>query len=120
MKQHARKERSITPENPDIELTAEVRARELRFDEVPDTEVHPPAQTERENLPEQVRPEHEGVTFRDIRVRLRIANELTVSEPNEWEELREGDTERFEHRRDSSKPSQEAGQKAEETAKERE
>ena len=120
MKQHARKERSITPENPDIELTAEVRARELRFDEVPDTEVHPPAQTERENLPEQVRPEHEGVTFRDIRVRLRIANELTVGEPNQWEELREGDTERFVYRRDSSKPSHEAGQKAEETAKERE
>ena len=118
MKQHRRKERSITPESPDIELTADVKARELRFDEVPETEVHPPAQTERENLPEQVRPEHEGVTFRDIRVRLRIANELTVSEPDQWEKLREGDTDKRVHKHDSSMPSQEAGQKAEETAEE--
>jgi hypothetical protein len=83
VKQHARKERSTTPENPDIEFTAEVRARELRFDEVPETEVHPPAQTERENLPEKVRPEDAGTTFRNISVQLRISNELTVSEPNQ-------------------------------------
>jgi hypothetical protein len=48
-----------------------VKARELRFDEVPDTEVRPPAQTERENLPEEVEP---GVTYRNPRVRLRIAS----------------------------------------------
>ena len=119
MKQHAREERSTTPESPDIEITADVKARELRFDKVPETEVNPPAQTERENLPEQVRPEHEGLTFRDIRVRLRIANVLTVNEPDQGEELREGDTERLGHRRDSGKPGREAGQKAEETAKER-
>ena len=59
------------PENPDIELTADVKARELRFEEVPETEVHPPAQTERENLPEEVEP---GVTYRNPRVRLRIAS----------------------------------------------
>ncbi len=114
-----KKERSVAPDRPDIEIAANVKARELRFEEVPETEVNPPAQTERENLPEQVRPEHEGVTFRDIRVRLRIANELTVGEPNQWEELRQGENERFVHGRDSSKPSQEAGQKAEVTAKER-
>lgn len=119
MKQHARRERSITPENPDIEFTAEVRARELRFDEVPDTEVHPPAQTERENLPEKVRPADAGTTFRNVSVQLRIASELTVSEPNQWEELREGEIERFVRRHDSGKPGQESGQKAEETAKER-
>jgi hypothetical protein len=50
-----------------------VKARELRFEEVPETEVHPPAQTERENLPEKVEP---GVTYRNPRVRLRIANTL--------------------------------------------
>ena len=77
------RERSVVPDGPDIELTAGVRARELRFDEVPETEVHPPAQTERENLPEEVRPEHAGVTFRNISVRMRIANELTVTEPEE-------------------------------------
>jgi hypothetical protein len=89
VKQHARKkEQSITPENPDVEFTAEVKARELRFEEVPDTEVHPPAQTERENLPERVRPADAGTTFRNISVRLRIADELTVSEPDQREEPR--------------------------------
>ena len=73
------KRRPDRPENPDIEFTAAVKARELRFDEVPDTEVHPPAQTERENLPEKVRPADAGTTFNDISVRVRIANELTVS-----------------------------------------
>ena len=85
-------ERSPASEKPDIEFTADVKARELRFEEVPETEVNPPARTERENLPEQVRPEHEGTTFRDIRVRLRIASELTVNEPEGgWEEAREGE-----------------------------
>jgi hypothetical protein len=70
-------------ERPDIELTADVKARELRFEEVPETEVNPPAQTERENLPEKVGLEHAGVTFRNVGVRLRIANELTDSELDE-------------------------------------
>jgi len=61
------------PVNPDIELTADVRARELRFEEVPETDVHPPAQTDRENLPRKVQP---GVTYRNPRVRLRIASAL--------------------------------------------
>jgi hypothetical protein len=78
-----KRERSVGHGGPDIELTADVKARELRFDEVPQTEVHPPAQTERKNLPEEVRPEHAGVTFRNISVRMRIANELTVTEPDE-------------------------------------
>ena len=66
------------PVNPDIELTADVKARELRFEEVPETEVHPPAQTERENLPEEVEP---GVTYRNPRVRLRIASALAEGDP---------------------------------------
>ena len=70
-------------ESPSIDFTANVRARELRFDEVPDTEVHPPAQTERENLPEKVQPVHAGITFRDVSVEVRIANELTDSEPDQ-------------------------------------
>jgi hypothetical protein len=71
-------ERSVAPENPDIEFTADVKARELRFDEVPDTEVHPPSQTERENLPEEVQPD---VTYRNASVRLRIANEISIESP---------------------------------------
>jgi hypothetical protein len=83
-------ERSIVPQRPDIEFTADVKARELRFEEVPETEVNPPAQTERENLPEEVGPEHVGVTFRNVGVRLRIANELTVTELDERGGAKEG------------------------------
>jgi hypothetical protein len=63
--------------NPDIELTADVKARELRFEEVPETEVRPPAQTDRENLPEEVEPD---VTYRNPRIRLRIASALVDAE----------------------------------------
>ncbi len=73
-----KEERSVAPENPDIEFTADVKARELRFDDVPDTEVHPPPQTERENLPEEVQP---GITYRNASVRLRIANEIATESP---------------------------------------
>ena len=106
MKAAKKEERSVAPETPDIEITAQVKARELRFDEVPETEVHPPAQTERKNLPEKVRPEHEGITFRDISVRLRIANELTVSEPVVREELEEVEAEEPHEQRESPRPTQ--------------
>ena len=75
------KRRPDRPENPDIEFTADVKASELRFEEVPETEVrfpgHPEREsasgTDRENLPEEVEP---GVTYRNPRVRLRIATAL--------------------------------------------
>ena len=113
------KKRLDKPENPDIEFTADVKARELRFVEVPDTEVHPPAQTERENLPEKVQPVHAGITFRDVSVEVRIANELTVSESDLWEESREEDNESFVRDHDSGQPSHAAGQKKPEAGKER-
>jgi hypothetical protein len=78
----AREEQSNAHENPAIEFTANVKAMELRFDEVPDTEVQPPAQTKRENLRDEVRPEDAGITFRNVGVRLRIASDLTVKEPD--------------------------------------
>ncbi len=112
------KKRLDKPENPDIEFTADVKARELRFDEVPDTEVHPTAQTERENLPEKVQPVHAGITFRDVSVEVRIANELTVSEPDQWEESREEENESFMRNRDSGEPSHATGQKKPESRKE--
>ena len=73
------------PHKPDIELTANVKARELRFEEVPETEVRFPgrperesaSETDRENLPEEVEP---GVIYRDPRVRLRIATALAAAE----------------------------------------
>ncbi len=75
-------------EKPDIELTADVNARELRFEEAPKTEVrfpgHPEREsvsgTERENLPDEVEP---GVTYRNPEVRLRIATALTGPELEE-------------------------------------
>ncbi len=64
----------MSEKRPDVEMSASVKARELRFDAVPDTRVwvdgEPDITTssgmERENLPEEVEP---GVTYRDVRVR---------------------------------------------------
>jgi hypothetical protein len=65
------------PREPDVEISASVKAERLRFEETPkDGEVGFPGQTEgdaaseveRENLPEEVEP---GVTYRDVRVRWR-------------------------------------------------
>ena len=71
--------------NPDIDFSASVKARELRFEEEPQTEVrfwgHPERNSvsvnERKNLPEKVR---EGVTYHDVSVRSRIASELVTTE----------------------------------------
>jgi pyruvate/2-oxoglutarate dehydrogenase complex dihydrolipoamide acyltransferase (E2) component len=71
--------------NPDIEFSANVKARELRFEEEPQTEVrfwgHPERKSvsanERKNLPEKVQ---QGVTYRDVRVQSRIASELVATE----------------------------------------
>jgi hypothetical protein len=65
-------------ELPDVEISASVRARELRFVTVPETKVsfdgepgvRSSARSERENLPDEVEP---GVTYRDVRVRWRAA-----------------------------------------------
>jgi len=70
---------------PDVELTAEVKSRWLRFEKVPETEIRFPGYsedesvsgTERENLPGEVR---KGVTYRNSRIRLRSAGQLG-SEP---------------------------------------
>jgi hypothetical protein len=68
-------------EIPDISLTANVKARELRFDEVPKAEVRfwgdpkrvSVSGTERKNLPESVQ---RGVRYRNVKVQLRAATEL--------------------------------------------
>ena len=71
--------------NPDIDFSFSVKARELRFEEEPQTEVrfwgHPEHNSEslneRKNLPEKVQ---QGVTYRDVRVRSHIASELVTTE----------------------------------------
>ena len=72
-----------------------MKARELRFEEVPETEVrfpgHPEREsasgTDRENLPEEVEPR---VTYRNAGVRLRIATALATAEPDLQEESNDG------------------------------
>jgi hypothetical protein len=80
------KEGTGQPRSPDIALDADVRTRELYFEEAPEPEVRFRGNTrrnsvwgsERENLPDQVQ---EGVAYRDARVRLRIATEIVNSDP---------------------------------------
>jgi len=100
------KRRPDKPENPDIEFTADVKAKELRFEEVPETEVrftgHPEREsasgTDRENLPDEVEPD---VTYRDPKVRLRIASALARDDPElrRWFEREQEDVEDNEKRR---------------------
>ena len=56
-------------DQPDIEIGAVVKAKRLRFNKKPETEVRVEGEggsgSERENLPESVEP---GVTYRDVRV----------------------------------------------------
>ena len=79
-----KKEGTGDPQNPDVAFDAEVRMRELQFEEVPDPEVRFRGNTmrnsvwrsSRENLPDSVR---EGVVYRNSGVRLQIASEIVAS-----------------------------------------
>ena len=81
-------------EIPDIEFTADVKGRELRFDEVPETEVQfwgrperaSVSGTERKNLPEEVR---RAVTYRNFSVQLRLATDLIDTQADQWEKAEE-------------------------------
>jgi hypothetical protein len=81
-----KKEGTGKPQNPDIALDADVRMRELHFEEVPEPEVFFRGNTmrnsvwesRRESLPDEVQ---EGVFYRNARVRLRIATEIVSSDP---------------------------------------
>ena len=78
-------EHKETLKRQDVELTAEVKSRELRFEKVPETEIRFPgypegrwvSETERGNLPREV---EEDVTYRDSRIRLRSAGSLIGDE----------------------------------------
>jgi len=79
------KEHPETLKRQDVELTAEVKSRWLRFEKVPETGIRFPGYpedqsvsgTERENLPREV---EEDVTYRDSRIRLRSAGRLVGGE----------------------------------------
>ncbi len=80
-----KKEGTGKPQNPEIALNANVRMRELRFEEAPDPEVRFWGSTRRnsvwgsrrENLPDEVQ---EGVVYCNAGVRLRIASEIVDSD----------------------------------------
>ena len=82
-----KKEGTGRPRDPDIALDADVRMRELRFEKVPDPEVHFRGNTRRNsvwmsrrrNLPDRVR---EDVVYREAEIRLRIATEIVESLSN--------------------------------------
>jgi hypothetical protein len=96
-------ERDRTDEQPpaEIEVGAVVKAKAIRFDKVPETEVSFPgsdqersgSHTERENLPEEVEP---GVTYRDVTVRWNAgaAVRTEVTDDEVAEELRKKSKER--------------------------
>jgi hypothetical protein len=73
----------MTRREPDVEMTARVKAKEVRFECVPEVELRAysnvPAtaehSSERDNLPDSV---EAGVTCRDIEVRWRLAAHLEV------------------------------------------
>ena len=79
------KEHPDAPKWPDVELTAEVKSQELRFEKIPRTEVRFPGYpedesvsgTERENLPGEVQ---KNATYRNTRIRLRSAASLVSDE----------------------------------------
>jgi hypothetical protein len=99
-----RKKRHRRPRPADIDLTASVAADELRFQEVPETEVRffgePGYESEsgnnRVNLPERVKA---GETYRRIRVDYRLANRLAGG--REEPACREGEEPK---RREGEKP----------------
>ncbi len=86
----AERRRPEKPESPDIELSARIDAKEMRFSEVPDTEVeffgdpdHESAHgSDRTNLPDKVRKDE---TYRDVRVDYRLASKIRFDEDNEEE-----------------------------------
>ena len=69
------------PAIEDISITAQVRAKEVRFERKPNTETRfwgeqeldTVSGTQRENIHHEVQP---GVEYRDVRVRLLISGEL--------------------------------------------
>jgi hypothetical protein len=76
----------MTNRKPDVEISASVRAKELRFERKPEVEIEifgEPAVSggsvsERENLPEELEP---GKTYRDFAVHWRLAALLEEDPP---------------------------------------
>jgi hypothetical protein len=82
-----KKEGTGDPRAPDITFSANVKMRELYFEDVPDPEVgfrgntrrNSVWESKRRNLPDEV---EEGVVYRDAGVRVRIATEVAEDDPD--------------------------------------
>jgi len=80
--------KSAKPASPDIEFSARIDAKEMRFGEVPETKVeffgdpdHESGhESERTNLPDKV---VKGETYRDVRVDYRLASTILVEDKGE-------------------------------------
>ena len=78
----------MTDREPDVEIAASVRAKELRFECKPEVEIGISGEpavsggsvSERENLPDELEP---GKTYRDFAVRWRLAARLEEPPPDE-------------------------------------
>ena len=75
---------------PDIEISADVHADSVRFDEKPDVDVRFTGDTEqawsgseRQNIPDEVEP---GVVYRDVRVRWRAVAKVDPRIPEHPQE----------------------------------
>jgi hypothetical protein len=76
----------VTDREPDVEISASVRAKEVRFECKPEVDVRAYADSpasaesisERDNLPDEVEP---GVTYRDFAVRWWLAARLEDPPP---------------------------------------
>jgi hypothetical protein len=76
----------VSNREPDVEMAARVRAKELRFECKPQVELgahaNAPATvehtSERDNLPDEVEP---GKTYRNVEVRWRLAARLDDRDP---------------------------------------
>jgi hypothetical protein len=78
----------VTDREPDVEISAALRAKEFRFECKPEVDIRAysdsPASaesvSERENLPDELEPE---VTYRDFAVRWRLAARLKDLPPDQ-------------------------------------
>jgi hypothetical protein len=70
----------VTEQEPDLEISAAVRAKKMRFERKPDVDSLGESVSERENLPDELEP---GVSYRDFALRWRLAARLEGRPPPE-------------------------------------
>ena len=72
-----------TDDEPDIEIGAFAKAKKLRFDKKPKSEIESFSGSERKNLPDEVEP---GVTYRNVVVGWRAAARIRTPDEEDEDE----------------------------------